>query len=97
MGLGCEVRLITFEQARTIVYEKLASEFSAEDDFVVAPTGGETSSVYVVSAGPRAQILEPRTAPRRFNDEIITVNKVTGEIVYVTEPVRGATPCGSGP
>ena len=86
--------MITFEEARTIVGESFASEWSEEDDFVVAPWGGETDSIYLVLAGPSRWILPPRTAPRPYNDEIITVDKETGEIVIANRPFLNATACG---
>lgn len=86
--------MITFEEARAIVQAELASEWAEEDDFVVAPWGGETDSVYVVLAGPSRWILPPRTAPQPHSDEIITVDKQTGEIIYESRPVWDATDCG---
>ena len=86
--------MITFEEARAIVQEALASEWSEEDDFVVAPWGGETDSIYLVLAGPSRWILPPRTAPRPHNDQIITVNMETGEIVFANRPFMNATACG---
>lgn len=95
--MGGEARLITFEQARSIVQEQLSGEWPAEAGFTTAPWGWETSTAYVVLSGPASKILPPRTAKRNHDDELnVCVDKETGEITYEELSRTPLTPCGSG-
>lgn len=92
--------MITFEQARTIVADQLASQYPAAADFTVAPWGWETDDVYIVAAGPYARIYKPRNEADYdwlipADQSSICVDKTTGEITFPVEPPQPSTPCGA--
>ncbi|UAW08875.1 hypothetical protein SEA_LUCIVIA_3 [Mycobacterium phage Lucivia] len=78
--------MITFEQARQIVFDNLAGQYPPEADFQVATWGWENDDLYQLVAGPYAMVYVSR-GPQ--DDEwledgdgpFIMVNKETGEYI----------------
>jgi len=95
-----EAGLITFDEARQLVQDRLSPDYPVDADYTTAPWGYETTDSYVVSAGPYATVHRPRTEDEfkwliPGDQPPIYVNKVTGEITFPVEPTDATTPCGA--
>ncbi|QGJ89142.1 hypothetical protein SEA_RETRO23_4 [Mycobacterium phage Retro23] len=99
--------MVTFEQARGIVFDNRAHLYPAEADFQVATWGWENDSAYQLICGPYAMVYPARNADDRLwisdqDGPFVTVDKATGEYAEhygLTDDGRpfrldGATPIG---
>ena len=99
--------MITFEQARALVFDYLKDEYPAAANFTTATWGDENTSHYHVICGPHAVLYEPKSSEATRwlspNDgQYVTVDKSSGEVrIYQGPDANGeryklpdATPVG---